>query len=181
MMIAGCFGLLAATAEVCLSLAEPISGRCEAGAASRRGIIHPKGVNMKQHLTFGHVGVDDFKMSYDFYTSILDWKPSRVQVMMMLPSFRQAELYWRSFPREKLAEDAMVLLKGVGFQGSLWHTTPAKRSRSGCHHRRFEIKRREDCEGTAKGFLGRIQFVFCRPRWRFCNLGGGVQSVLPVR
>ena len=46
MMIAGCFGLLAATAEVMPDLAEPFTGRCEAGtdAASRRGIIRHKGV-----------------------------------------------------------------------------------------------------------------------------------------
>jgi hypothetical protein len=40
MMIAGCFGLLAATAEVLPDWRNQFSGRCEAGAdaASRRGM-----------------------------------------------------------------------------------------------------------------------------------------------
>ena len=63
MMIAGCFGLLAATADVMPELAETIYGslKASADAASRRGIIHHKGVEYESASSYHYIGCAGFQ------------------------------------------------------------------------------------------------------------------------
>jgi uncharacterized protein len=71
---------------------------------------------MKQHLHLVTLGVDDFKMSVDFYTSILDWKPASAS-NDDVAFFQAGGVVLGLYPREKLAEDAMVSSEGSGFSG----------------------------------------------------------------
>jgi catechol 2,3-dioxygenase-like lactoylglutathione lyase family enzyme len=70
---------------------------------------------MNQRLHLITLGVRDFEKSKKFYAETLGWKLSRPQDDI---AFFQAGGVWLSiYPREKLAEDAMVSPEGHGFSG----------------------------------------------------------------
>ena len=71
---------------------------------------------MDQHLHLVTLGVRDFETSKKFYTEMLGWKPSSSSGEDVV--FIQAGgIVISIFPREKLAEDALVSPEGHGFSG----------------------------------------------------------------
>lgn len=71
---------------------------------------------MKQHLHLITLGVRDLKKSVDFYTRILGWKPSSAGNEGV--AFLQAGgVVLSLYPRENLAEDAVIASEGSGFSG----------------------------------------------------------------
>jgi uncharacterized protein len=71
---------------------------------------------MNQHLHLVTLGVKDFKKSVEFYTKTLGWKPSSNSNNDV--TFIQAGgIVLSIFPREKLAEDALVSPDASGFSG----------------------------------------------------------------
>lgn len=71
---------------------------------------------MKQHLHLITLGVRDLKKSVDFYTRILGWKPSSAGNEGV--AFLQAGgVVLSLYPRENLAEDAVIAPEGSGFSG----------------------------------------------------------------
>jgi Lactoylglutathione lyase and related lyases len=71
---------------------------------------------MNQHLHLVTLGVRDFQTSKKFYAEILGWKPSGAcgeDVVFIQAGGIVISIY----PREKLAEDALVSLDGSGFAG----------------------------------------------------------------
>lgn len=70
---------------------------------------------MNQHLHLVTLGVKDFKRSYEFYTKTLGWKPSTSQDDIAF--FQMSGVVFAIYPREKLAEDALVAPEGSGFSG----------------------------------------------------------------
>jgi len=71
---------------------------------------------MDQHLHLVTLGVRDFETSKKFYTETLGWKPSSASSKDVV--FIQAGgIVISIFPREKLAEDALVSPAGQGFSG----------------------------------------------------------------
>ncbi|MHB8776150.1 MAG: VOC family protein [Anaerolineales bacterium] len=71
---------------------------------------------MNQHLHIITLGVRDFKNSVEFYTKTLGWKPSSSS-NDDIAFFQGGGVVFAIYPREKLAEDAMVTPKGSGFSG----------------------------------------------------------------
>ena len=71
---------------------------------------------MKQHIHLVTLGVNDFKKSVDFYTNILGWKPASAS-NDDVAFFQAGGVVLGLYPREKLAEDAMVSPEGNGFSG----------------------------------------------------------------
>ena len=71
---------------------------------------------MDKHIHLVTLGVRDFAKSYKFYTEVLGWNPSKasqgdsafIQVGGVVLSL---------YPRDKLAEDALVSPEGSGFPG----------------------------------------------------------------
>ena len=71
---------------------------------------------MNQHLHLVTLGVRDFETSKKFYTETLGWKPSSASNEDV--TFIQAGgIVLSIYPREKLAEDALVSPEGHGFAG----------------------------------------------------------------
>jgi len=71
---------------------------------------------MNQHLHLVTLGVRDFETSKKFYTETLGWKPSSASSEDVV--FIQAGgIVLSIYPREKLAEDALVSPEGQGFAG----------------------------------------------------------------
>ena len=71
---------------------------------------------MNQHVHLITLGVKDFKKSIEFYTKILGWKPASGSGDEV--TFIQAGgVVLSIYPREKLAEDAVVSPEGSGFSG----------------------------------------------------------------
>lgn len=71
---------------------------------------------MNQHLHLVTLGVKDLKKSVEFYTKILGWKPASASNEDV--TFLQAGgVVLGLYPREKLAEDALVSAEGSGFSG----------------------------------------------------------------
>ena len=71
---------------------------------------------MNQHLNIITLGVRDFKKSVEFYSKILGWKPSgdsNDDIMF----FQAGRVVLALYPREKLAEDALISSTGNGFSG----------------------------------------------------------------
>ena len=71
---------------------------------------------MNQHLHLITLGVRDLEASRKFYLEILGWKPSTASsddVTFIQAGGAVLALY----PREKLAEDAVVSPEGSGFSG----------------------------------------------------------------
>ena len=81
---------------------------------------------MNQYLHLVTLGVRDLEMSRKFYTEILGWKPSSASNADV--TFLQAGgVVLALFPREKLAEDALISPLGSGFAGiSLAHNARSK-------------------------------------------------------
>jgi uncharacterized protein len=71
---------------------------------------------MNQHLHLVTLGVGDFETSRKFYTDILGWKPSSSSGEDVA-FFSAGGVVLSIYPREKLAEDAMVSAEGSGFSG----------------------------------------------------------------
>ena len=71
---------------------------------------------MNQYLHLITLGVRDLEISRKFYTEILGWKPSAASNEDVV--FIQAGgVVFALFPREKLAEDALISPEGSGFSG----------------------------------------------------------------
>lgn len=71
---------------------------------------------MNQHLHLVTLGVRDFETSKKFYTEMLGWKASSASSEDVV--FIQAGgIVISIYPREKLAEDALVSPEGHGFAG----------------------------------------------------------------
>ncbi|MBC7879415.1 MAG: VOC family protein [Anaerolineales bacterium] len=70
---------------------------------------------MKQHLHIITLGVRDFEKSKKFYAETLGWKPSGAQDDIAF--FQAGGVVLAIYPREKLAEDALVSPEGSGFSG----------------------------------------------------------------
>ena len=71
---------------------------------------------MNQHLHIITLGVRDFKTSFEFYSKTLDWKPSK-NSNDDIAFFQEGGVVLAIYPREKLAEDALVSQEGSGFSG----------------------------------------------------------------
>ena len=71
---------------------------------------------MNQHLHLVTLGVRDFETSRKFYTDILGWKPSSSS-SDDAAFFQAGGVVLSIYPREKLAEDAIVSEEGSGFSG----------------------------------------------------------------
>jgi catechol 2,3-dioxygenase-like lactoylglutathione lyase family enzyme len=71
---------------------------------------------MNQHLHIITLGVRDFKTSYQFYTTKLGWKPSSAS-NDDIAFFQTSGVVFAIYPREKLAEDAVISPEGSGFSG----------------------------------------------------------------
>ena len=71
---------------------------------------------MNQHLHLVTLGVRDFETSKRFYTEVLGWKPSGSS-SEEVAFFQAGGVVLSIYPREKLAEDAMVSAEGSGFSG----------------------------------------------------------------
>lgn len=71
---------------------------------------------MDQHLHLITLGIRDFEKSKKFYTEILGWKPSGAS-QDDVAFFQAGGVVFAIYPREKLAEDALVSPDGSGFSG----------------------------------------------------------------
>lgn len=71
---------------------------------------------MKQKLHIITLGVRDFKTSVEFYSTKLGWKPS-ASSNDDITFFQAGGVVLAMYPREKLAEDAVVEPDGNGFAG----------------------------------------------------------------
>jgi catechol 2,3-dioxygenase-like lactoylglutathione lyase family enzyme len=81
--------------------------------------IHPKeikGHNMNQRLHIITLGVRDFARSFKFYAETLGWKPSKAS-NDDIAFFQAGGIVLAIYPREKLAEDAVIAAEGKGFSG----------------------------------------------------------------
>lgn len=79
---------------------------------------------MNQNLHLITLGVRDFEKSKKFYTETLAWKPSSAS-QDDVAFFQTSGVVLAIYPREKLAEDALVSPEGPAFQELLWLTTHA--------------------------------------------------------
>lgn len=70
---------------------------------------------MKQNLHIVTLGVKNFEQSKKFYSEILGWKISRPQEGIVF--FQAGGVILALYPREELAEDAVISPKGSGFSG----------------------------------------------------------------
>jgi catechol 2,3-dioxygenase-like lactoylglutathione lyase family enzyme len=71
---------------------------------------------MNQYLHLVTLGVRDFERSRKFYAEILGWKPTRSS-NDDIAFFQTGGVALAIYPREKLAEDALVSPEGSGFSG----------------------------------------------------------------
>lgn len=71
---------------------------------------------MNQHLHLVTLGVRDYEKSKTFYIDTLGWKPSG-NSSNEITFFQAGGIVLSIFPREKLAEDALVSPEGLGFSG----------------------------------------------------------------
>lgn len=71
---------------------------------------------MNQHLHLITLGVRDFEKSLRFYNEILGWKPSSAS-QDDVAFFQAGGAVLGIYPREKLAEDAVIAPEGSGFSG----------------------------------------------------------------
>ena len=70
---------------------------------------------MNQHLHIITLGVRDFEASKMFYAETLGWKISRPQEGIAF--FQAGGVVLAIYPREKLAEDALISAEESGFSG----------------------------------------------------------------
>ena len=78
--------------------------------------MNGKGSKMNQHLHIITLGVRDFKQSVEFYTKTLGWKLSNAS-NEGIAFFQAGGTVLAIYPREKLAEDAVIASDGSGFSG----------------------------------------------------------------
>ena len=71
---------------------------------------------MNQNLHLITLGVRDFEKSKRFYTETLGWKQSSAS-QNDVAFFQTSGVVFAIYPREKLAEDAVVSPEGSGFSG----------------------------------------------------------------
>jgi len=71
---------------------------------------------MNQHLHLVTLGVSDFEQSYKFYAETLGWKPASAS-QDDTAFFQAGGIVLSIYPREKLAEDALISPEGHGFSG----------------------------------------------------------------
>jgi len=71
---------------------------------------------MNQHLHLVTLGVTDFEKSYKFYVETLGWKPASAS-QGDTAFFQAGGVVLAIYPREKLAEDALISPRGEGFSG----------------------------------------------------------------
>ena len=71
---------------------------------------------MNQLVHLITLGVRDFEQSYKFYTETLGWKPASAS-QADVAFFQAGGVVFAIYPREKLAEDALVSPEGNGFSG----------------------------------------------------------------
>jgi catechol 2,3-dioxygenase-like lactoylglutathione lyase family enzyme len=71
---------------------------------------------MNQHLHIITLGVRDFERSRKFYAETLGWKPAGAS-NEGIAFFQAGGVVLALYPREKLAEDALVSPAGSGFSG----------------------------------------------------------------
>lgn len=70
---------------------------------------------MKQHIHIITLGVKDLEISKKFYAETLGWKISRPQEGIVF--FQASGIVLALYPRDLLAEDAVVTPEGSGFSG----------------------------------------------------------------
>ena len=78
--------------------------------------MNGKGSKMNQHLHIITLGVRDFKTSFEFYSKTLGWKASSTS-NDDIAFFQAGGVVLAIYPREKLAEDAVISPEGNGFLG----------------------------------------------------------------
>jgi catechol 2,3-dioxygenase-like lactoylglutathione lyase family enzyme len=71
---------------------------------------------MNQHLHLITLGVRDFQKSYEFYANLVGWKPASASGDDVA-FFQAGGVVLAIYPREKLAEDALISSEGSGFSG----------------------------------------------------------------
>ena len=71
---------------------------------------------MNQHFHLVTLGVTDFEQSYKFYAETLGWKPASAS-QDDTAFFQAGGVVLSIYPREKLAEDALISPEGHGFSG----------------------------------------------------------------
>ncbi|MBT3188172.1 MAG: VOC family protein [Anaerolineae bacterium] len=71
---------------------------------------------MKQNLNIITLGVKDYERSYQFYTEILGWKPTKSSGDE-ITFFKAGGIVLALYPREELADDAQISPEGSGFSG----------------------------------------------------------------
>ncbi len=71
---------------------------------------------MRQYLHLITLGVRNFENSYKFYTETLGWKPASAS-QDDVAFFQTSGVVLAIYPRERLAEDALISPKGSGFSG----------------------------------------------------------------
>jgi hypothetical protein len=71
---------------------------------------------MNQYLHIITLGVRDFKKSVEFYSKTLGWKASS-NSNDDITFFQAGGVVLALYPREKLAEDAVIAPEGSGFSG----------------------------------------------------------------
>lgn len=80
------------------------------------GTTHPrKEYHMKQHVHIITLGVKDLERSKKFYAETLGWEISRPQEGIVF--FQAGGVVLALYPRDLLAEDAVVSPEGSGFSG----------------------------------------------------------------
>lgn len=81
---------------------------------------------MRQKISLITLGVNDLERSVRFYRDGLGWKPSSASEGDVV-FFPMGGIVLSLFPRDKLAEDAMVNAEGRGFSGiTLAYNTQSK-------------------------------------------------------
>jgi hypothetical protein len=71
---------------------------------------------MNQHIHLITLGVSDFKKSYKSYAETMGWNPASSS-QGDTAFFRAGGVALSIYPREKLAEDALISPEGHGFSG----------------------------------------------------------------
>jgi hypothetical protein len=130
------------------------------------GDIIIRGENMKQNLHIITLGVRDFEASKKFYGETLGWKPSGSQDEIVF--FQAGGVVLAIYPREKLAEDALVPPEGQGFSGiTLAHNVQSESEVDGII-RELKAKGVKIIKEPQKVFWGGYSSYFADPddyRW----------------
>jgi hypothetical protein len=118
---------------------------------------------MKQNLHLITIGVRDFKKSYEFYAETLGWKPSSAS-QDDVAFFQTSGVVFAIYPREKLAEDAMISPEGNGFSGITLAYNAQSESEVDKIISDLKSKKVKIIKEPQKVFWGGYSSYFCRPR-----------------